>query len=190
VGGSAHFRRGLPARFNQRLRVRNALTPLDKVAMSGAGKNNRLSVDGRYAGARADITMPPTVKPRPMVTRLRAMDSRLHSASIGVFSTSGVKGRSELWPGACDAMEGVSKMHPKTPLGAPEGHLVTGNTGSLGMGRKYRIQACRGRGAATVGAAVAALWLRACACRPAWAAHARQSKRCLMAALGHQINHI
>jgi hypothetical protein len=51
-------------------------------------------------------------------------------------------------------------MHKKTPLGAPEGHLVTGNTGCLAMGRKYRIQACRGRGAATVGAAVAALGLR------------------------------
>jgi hypothetical protein len=54
-------------------------------------------------------------------------------------------------------------MHPKTQLGAPEGHLVTGNTGCLAMGRKYRILASFGRGADTEGATVAVLGLRVCA---------------------------
>jgi hypothetical protein len=52
---------------------------------------------------------------------------------------------------------------------------VKGNPRSLAMGRKYRILARCGRGAATVGPAVAALGLRECA-----ALHGRMGvkKRC------------
>jgi hypothetical protein len=49
------------------------------------------------------------------------------------------------------------------PVRAPGERLVKGNPRSLGMGRKHRILARCGRGAATLGATGAVLGLRECA---------------------------
>jgi hypothetical protein len=58
---------------------------------------------------------------------------------------------------------GSGKPRPNVSLGAQDARLMKGNTGSLGMGPICMIKGSCVRGGATVGAASAALLLRACA---------------------------
>jgi hypothetical protein len=67
-----------------------------------------------------------------MGPRPQAMERRLHSACVGVFSTSGGQGRSELWPVAGRAVD----VHPKVDHSEPQrGTWWKGAPRFLGMGR-------------------------------------------------------
>jgi hypothetical protein len=91
-----------------------------------------------------------------MVPRPRAMGRRLHSASVGVFSTSGDQVTSDLWPGA-----GRAVSHPKLHHSEPQrGAWWKGTPEPWAW--DVRILARCGRGAATEGTAVDAPWLREC----------------------------
>jgi hypothetical protein len=61
------------------------------------------------------VSKPTAVKTRRMATKLSEMDSCLHFASMGVYSTSGGQGRSELRPGACGVVAKLAQMCHSEP---------------------------------------------------------------------------